>query len=272
MIPPEKRKAYMGDKISTFYEALDQMYQERIQPLEFDTFLIFDTHWWTTLEFIVNGHERHQGRYTSDEIPWMIQDVSYDYRGDPELADRIGEEAKIAGVPVYVAKEASLPWHYPTLNTMKYLNSERRRRVLPMSVTYTSSVANELAYGRAIRSAIEKGDRKVLLVATGGLSHRFWEMDRVRQRASADIKDIYSDQNRAFDQKIIRQLKEGRHREVLSEVEDFRRNCSPEGRFAHYVRMLGVLGEDFRGSAIQYGDYEPAIGTGQVNLWFKVGS
>ncbi|MBI2066529.1 MAG: catechol 1,2-dioxygenase [Deltaproteobacteria bacterium] len=269
MIPPEKRRDYMGGKISTFYEALERMQAEQIHNRRFDTFLVFDTHWWTTLEFVLNAHGWHVGRYTSDEIPWMITDLPYDYPGDPELADQIGEEAKGAGVPVYVAREKNLPWHYPTLNTMKYLNPERRP-VLPISVAYTSSVEEELLFGEAIRRAIEKGSRNVLLVATGGLSHRFWELDKVRQRASADPSDIYSEENRRYDEKIICYLKEGRHREVIEAADDFRKMCSPEGRFAHYLRMVGALGgKGCHLGGIQYGEYEAAIGTGQVNLWFN---
>jgi 3,4-dihydroxyphenylacetate 2,3-dioxygenase len=271
MIPPEKRAAYMGDRISTFYEALETMYRDEIEPLEFDTFLVFDTHWYTTLEFIVNGHERHNGRYTSDEIPWMIDDVAYDYPGDSAMADLIAAECAQAGVPLYVAREVGLPWHYPVLNTMKYLNPKRIRRVLPMSVSYTSSIENELRFGSAIRRAVERSPRKVVLVATGGLSHRFWEMDVIRKRASASIEDIYSDVHRGFDQKIIGLLGKGDHRAVLAMAEDFRRECSPEGRFAHYIRMVGALGgESCTLRARQHGDYEAALGTGQVNLWFEI--
>lgn len=271
MIAPEHRKAYMGERVSTFYEALEQMYAEKIKKLKFDTFLVFDTHWWTTLEFIFNSHSQHRGRYTSDEIPWMIADISYDYKGDPDLADQIGDEAKGDGIPVYLAYEKSLPWHYPTLNTMRYLNPEKRQRVLPISVTYTSSVQNELLFGQAIRRAIEKSERNVLIVATGGLSHRFWDLDVIRKRASADPKDIYSATNREFDLKIIAQLKEGRHRDVIEEAEEFRSRCSPEGRFAHYLRMVGALGgKECAFPGIQYGEYEAAIGTGQINLWFEV--
>ena len=55
----------------------------------------------------------------------------------------------------------------------------------------------------------------------------------------------------------------------LEEVEEFRTHCAPEGRFAHYIRMVGALGgEGCQLPGFQYGDYEAAIGTGQVNLWF----
>jgi hypothetical protein len=43
----------------------------------------------------------------------------------------------------------------------------------------------------------------------------------------------------------------------------------PESMFAHYLMMVGALGEeDCVARARQYGDYENSIGTGQVHLWF----
>ncbi len=43
----------------------------------------------------------------------------------------------------------------------------------------------------------------------------------------------------------------------------------PEAMFAHYLMMIGALGErDVNASARQYGKYENSIGTGQVHLWF----
>ena len=49
--------------------ALQDIVQERIQPADFDTFLIFDSHWYTTRGFVVNTQERLNGVYTSDEWP-----------------------------------------------------------------------------------------------------------------------------------------------------------------------------------------------------------
>lgn len=270
MIPPEKRKDYMGEKVSTFYEALEQMYEEKIRNLEFDTFLIFDTHWWTTLQFIINGHLIIRGSYTSDEIPWMISKYPYAYDGSPLLARLIKMEAEKVGVPVYIAEEEGLPIHYPTLITMRYLNPDGARHVLPMSIAYTSSVANELAYGAAIARAVEHCAFNVVLVATGGLSHQFWDLDHIQERASADLENI-PPENRRRDEVIISMLKAGDHRGVLAAAEDFRKHASPEGRFAHYLRMVGALGgRDCILPGIQYGEHEAAVGTGQINLWFDV--
>jgi 3,4-dihydroxyphenylacetate 2,3-dioxygenase len=270
MLPEDKRQAYMGQSPSSFFEALPKMYEEKIKNLDFDTFLVFDTHWWTTLDFILNGHRRHMGIYTSDEIPQLISEYSYDYPGDPELAEKVAEFAKAQKkLPMYVANENFLPVHYPTLVTMRYLNPKNDKKVLPMSIAYTSSINDELGYGEAIKMAIEDGDRKVVLIATGGLSHKFWPLKTIRTRNTPDISNISTIDNEEYDRMIIRWLKLGMHREILRVAKDFMTVASPEGRFAHYLRMVGALGgEKCKIQGEQYGEYEAAAGTGQVNMWF----
>jgi 3,4-dihydroxyphenylacetate 2,3-dioxygenase len=44
---------------------------------------------------------------------------------------------------------------------------------------------------------------------------------------------------------------------------------APEGFFGHYLMMAGALGgRDCTAAGIQYSDYESAVGTGQVDIWF----
>lgn len=263
------RRAYMGDRVSTFYSALERMYEERLAPLDFDTFLVVDTHWWTTLDYIVNAHERHRGIYTSDELPAMLHDYEYDYPGDPELAEHIATEAKEAGLRAYASGHRGLPIHYGTLNPMHYLNPRRAKRVIPVSVLYTSSVHDDLRFGELMGRAIRKSDRKVVFVASGGLSHKFWPFDNIHLHASASPEDISTPMHREYDLKILDLLKRGRHADVIVMAEEFREKCSPEGRFAHYLMMAGAAGQaSFTSPGLQYGDYEAAIGTGQAILWF----
>jgi 3,4-dihydroxyphenylacetate 2,3-dioxygenase len=61
MLSAEERQAPYGGRDTTFGQALEDIYRERIQPANFDTFLIFDTHWFTTRGFVVNTQERLQG-------------------------------------------------------------------------------------------------------------------------------------------------------------------------------------------------------------------
>jgi 3,4-dihydroxyphenylacetate 2,3-dioxygenase len=265
---PEARKAYMGKNVTTFYDAMPAL-GDRLSALDFDTFVLFDTHWFTTLEYVINAHERLVGTYTSEELPAMLHDLEYDYAGDPELAHVIEDVAKERGIRALASAARNLPLHYPTLNVMYYFNSAARRRVLSIGVCQTASVKNDLAFGAAVGEAIWKLDRTVVLVASGGMSHRFWDYDRILDHASADPADISSTANRLYDEKIMEWFKAGRHDEVLAAADDFRVHCSPEGRFSHYLMMAGALGAEawnWRGE--QFGRYEAAIGTGQSIFFF----
>ncbi|MGO9450569.1 MAG: catechol 1,2-dioxygenase [Candidatus Binataceae bacterium] len=265
----EARKAYMGKNVTTFYDAMPQLERERLRSLEFDTFALVDTHWFSTLEYVLNAHDRLEGVYTSDELPEMLHDLEYDYQGDAELARAIEAEARDRGVRAIASARRNLPVHYPTLNVMYYFNSTRRRRVLSMSVCQTAGVENDLAYGAALGAAIRKSNRRVVLIASGGLSHRFWDYDRILARASASPDDISSTANRLYDEKIMEWFRGGRHADVIASAADFRAHCTPEGRFSHYLIMAGAMGgSDWTWRGEQFGRYEAAIGTGQAIFYF----
>ncbi|MBV8599922.1 MAG: catechol 1,2-dioxygenase, partial [Candidatus Eremiobacteraeota bacterium] len=126
-----------------------------------------------------------------------------------------------------------------------------------------------LAFGEAIARAAERLGRRILLVASGGMSHRFWPLATIRSRASADPSDVSSPKLREWDEQIMNWWRAGDHKSVLAVVEDFRRECAPEGRFAHYLVLAGAFGrERFATPGEQFGRYEAAIGTGQANFWF----
>jgi 3,4-dihydroxyphenylacetate 2,3-dioxygenase len=272
ILDPEARRAYMGKNVTTFYDALEEIRAKRIASLDFDTFVIVDTHWHTTLDFVVNAGERLQGVYTSDEIPDMLHEYEYDYPGDPELADAIVAEAQAGGVPAVTSRHRGLPVHYGTLNPMHYYNpGPNRKRVLSISVCDTAEVEPNLALGEAIARAAQRIGRRALLIASGGMSHRFWPLATIRARASADPSDISSPKLREWDERIMEWWKNGDHKSVLAAAEEFRRECSPEGRFAHYLVLAGAFGrESFKTRGEQFGRYEAAIGTGQSNFWFAV--
>jgi 3,4-dihydroxyphenylacetate 2,3-dioxygenase len=271
MLPEEERKSRYGGQDTTFPRALQDIYRERIQPAAFDTFLIFDTHWFTTRGFVVNTQEQLTGVYTSDELPSVIHDLVFDYLGDKALGEAIVQHARKAGLRCEGADYQGMSPHYPTLNLMAYLNPEHRYRVLSVGVCQTASHERHVDFGGAISHAIQASDRRVVMLAAGGLSHRFWSYDDMAQHATPDPHHIFNETNRAYDEMIIDFLKQGNHAAVIDIVPEFRAKCAPEGFFAHYSMMSGALGgKNCNATATQYGAYESAIGTGQVMLWFPL--
>ena len=271
MLPEAERRQRYAGRDTSFPQALQGIYRERIQRATFDTFIIFDTHWFTTRGFVVNTQEHLAGIYTSDELPGTLHDMAFDYRGDKMLGEAIVDEAQKIGLRCEGANYQGMALHYPTLNLMHYLNPQQEHRVVSVGVCQTAPHERNLELGLAIGRAIQQTDRRVVILAAGGLSHRFWSYDDMAAHSSPDPAHISSDANRAYDEKIIDLLKRGEHASVIKLVPDFRATCSPEGFFAHYSMLAGALGgEACRARAIQYGEYENAIGTGQVMLWFPL--
>jgi 3,4-dihydroxyphenylacetate 2,3-dioxygenase len=271
ILPEDEKKTRHAGWDTTFPKALQDIYQERIQPADFDTFLIFDTHWFTTLGFIVNTQEHLKGVYTSGELPSVIHDLVFDYRGDKALGEAIVQSAKSARLRCEGADYQGMALHSPTLNLMHYLNPVRRHRVLSIGVCQTAPHERNLDFGAAIGRAIQASDRRVIILGAGGLSHQFWSYDEMARHVSPDPHHIFNETNRAYDEMIIDFLKQGNHASVSEIVPEFRSKCSPEGYFAHYSMMIGALGgKRCRVAAAQYGEYESAIGTGQVMLWFPL--
>ncbi len=63
-----------------------------------DTVIVLDTHWLVNAAYHINSNKRFKGTYTSHEFPHFIQNLDYDYRGNPELGDLIAEKAQARGV------------------------------------------------------------------------------------------------------------------------------------------------------------------------------
>lgn len=265
------RKAYMGRGVTTFYTAMEQLYRERLAGLDFDTFLVFDTHWFSTVQYVLNAAPRLDGVYTSEEVPELLHEHEYHYEGDTELAQTIAATAQQKGLRAFASTYRGMAIHYPTLVPMAYFNPQQKHRVLSMGVCQIAGVQNDLAFGQAAGESIKQSNRRVVMVAAGGLSHRFWEYNTVLEHTAADPAHISSPQNREYDERVMELFRQGDHAGVIELAEEYRRRCAPEGRFAHYLMMAGALGgQAWTAPGVQYGNYEAALGTGQAIFWFDV--
>ncbi|MCS5683829.1 MAG: hypothetical protein NZ654_01135, partial [Acidimicrobiales bacterium] len=90
IVMPEvlRRELNDGDDFS-LVTGLHRLRAECLDRLVPDTIVVFDTHWFTTVEHVVTSHEQRTGRFTSDELPRGMSQVPYDLPGDPDLARSI---------------------------------------------------------------------------------------------------------------------------------------------------------------------------------------
>lgn len=268
MLPPEQRRELNEGKEISLVPGLRRLREEVFETLDYDTVLVLDSHWHTTVEFVVAAHQRRAGLFTSDELPRGMCRVPYDWQGDPELAHAIAARAGEHGTWITPIDDPYLPVHYATVNLWTYLGKGLDRRWMSISNTaYTGDTEDFLRAGRAIGAAIAATDRRVVLVASGALSHTFWSLRELRAHEASDPVHIRTEQARAADADRIRWLRAGEHSRVIDTMDQYLA-VRPEAKFAHYLMMIGALGGPaVTAPARPFSDYENSIGTAQMHLW-----
>lgn len=269
MLPESVRKDLNDGKEISLVPGLKRLRREIFETLDYDTVVVLDSHWATTVEFVVTAAAERSGLYTSEELPRGMSQIPYAIKGDPELAHAIAQYDEKNGTWITPISDPHLPIFYATLNLWHYLGRGLdEKRWISMSVCQTGTPEDFIRAGRAIGEAIRDIDRKVLVVASGALSHTFHKLRDLRKHEASDPSHIYSKEAYAYDLQVLEWMKDGNHETILDDFETFRK-YRPEAGFFHYLAMAGALGEDANtAKGILYSEYENSIGTGQVHVYF----
>jgi aromatic ring-opening dioxygenase catalytic subunit (LigB family) len=269
VLPEDVRREMNNGNDISLIDGLRRIRSEKLDPLDADTFVVVDTHWFTTIEHIVSAHHRRTGRFTSDELPRGNPQMPYDIVGDPDLARLIAAQADGRDDTwILATDDPYLAIHYPTVYLTPYLQG--RERWVSTGVCQTASRDDFLLFGRLIGEAIRASDRRVVLLASGGLSHKFHTMREFRKHEASDPSHIVTPEARAADEQLIARLEAGDHAAVIEDYAAFRR-FSPEGLFGHYLTMIGALGgASCTTPGTRFSEYESSAGTGQVHIWFDI--
>lgn len=276
VLPEVTRRELNHGEDSSLVAGLRRLRAEVFDRTEdYDTVVVLDSHWATTVEFVTTAHDRRAGLYTSEELPRGMCRMPYDIPGDPELAHAVARHAGAHGTWVSPIDDPYLPIFYATVNLWTYLGvrdhpylEKAGRPWISIGVCQTADTEDFLRLGRALRDAIAETGRRVLLIASGALSHTFWPLREIRDHEAADPAHIRTPEARAADEARIAWLSRGDHARVLDAMPEFLR-FKPEARFGHYLMMIGALGEQAcTAPGRLYSEYENSVGTGQVHLWF----
>jgi aromatic ring-opening dioxygenase catalytic subunit (LigB family) len=269
MLPEATRRELNNGKDFSLGPALERLRADVFETLDYDTVVVLDSHWFTTVEFVVTAQDRRAGLFTSEELPRGMTRIPFDWRGDPELAWAMDRLADSHSTWITAIDDPYLPVFYATVNLWKFLGEGLDKRWISVSVAQTGDTEDFLRAGRALGQAIAETDRKALVIASGAMSHTFWKLRELREHESADLSSIRTPGARAADEERIAWLEKGDHERVLATMPEFM-EYRPEAMFAHYLMMAGAIGEGgCTAPARRYGEYENSIGTGQVHLWFE---
>jgi len=268
MLPKEIRYELNEGKEISLVPGLQKLRKDVMETLDYDTVVVLDSHWATTVEFVITSHYHRAGFYTSEELPRGMSAVPYDFRGDRELAESVATYAEKNGTWITPIDDPHLPVFYATINLWDYLGKGLDKQWVSISVCQTATTDDFLRAGRALGEAIRDSDRKVLLLASGALSHTFYPLRELRKHEASDPSHIFSPEARAADEERIEWFTAGDHARVLETMPEFKK-FKPEANFSHYLTMAGAIGEESNTSkGIMYSEYENSVGTGQVHIYF----
>jgi 3,4-dihydroxyphenylacetate 2,3-dioxygenase len=269
MLPEETRREINDGKEISLVPGLRRMRTECIERLRPDTVVVMDTHWDTTFEHIVTSAERRTGRYTSHELPRGLRQIPYDIAGDPELAAAFASQAEGRDDTwILACDDPFLPIQYGTVNVWSFLG-DAQTRWISVGINQCADTQDFLLLGELLAGAIADLDRRVILLASGGMSHRFFPFRELRGRESSDLSNVIGPESAAADQRVLAMLREGDHAGVLDWLPEYRR-FGPEGKFGHYLIVLGAIGGgSCRAPGELFSEYEASVGTGQVHVWFE---
>lgn len=245
--------------------------RKKIDAVKPHAIIVFDSHWFTTGYHLVDGAARYKGIYVSDEMPWYLHGVHFDYRGHPQLAQAIEAVSREQGGYNRVIDHPLLERHYATVNLVKHLNLEHNDTpVVSVSSCQNCEWPHFLKSGEAIGEAIRRSDLDVVLLASGALSHKFngidWKPNHPRIFHESNVS---SPENIESDKGALELMAGGRHDRILDRWQEEYRLKPWEAFGAHYLQMLGAMGGrecQVKGEALSA--YENARGTGNIHMWF----
>jgi len=232
--------------------------------------IVFDTHWESTFEHIVTAHERREGRFTSHELPRGMAGIPYDMPGDPELAELIAAQAvERDDCWILACDDPYLPIFYGTVNVWTFLG-DPQTAWLSVALNQCCDTDDFLLFGRLIGDAIRESDRRVVLLASGGMTHRFFNFKDLPKRESQKAPDnIYDRAYYDADMEVLAKFEKGDHAGVIDGMPEYRK-AYPEGHFGHYLMMAAALGgRSCIATGERFSEYEASVGTGQVHVWFE---
>lgn len=245
--------------------------RQKIQAAKPDVVMIFDSHWFTTGYHLVDGGARYSGSYISDEMPWYLHGVPYDYRGLPNLALEIETVSREMGGYNRAICHPDLGRQYATINLIKQLRLEHSDTpVVTASSCQNCEWPAFLQSGEAIGEAVRRSGLRVVMLGSGALSHKFNNIDwKPNHPRIFHESNVSRPENIASDKGAIALFEQGRHDTILERWEEEYRRMPWEAWGAHYLQIVGALGgAACRAKGEPLSAYENARGTGNIHIWF----
>ena len=231
-------------------EVLQEIGREIRTRLRPDTLIVASPHWQPKSGFFVDPAARHESfnDYVLRPAPFGRRFFSYTATGDPELAQALIEAGRAAGLPV---GPKSYGLDHGAVCPLKVMDLPTIPTV-PISISQRSN-AETLLWGEAIRGAVERSGRRVVVIAPGNLTHRL-DLRAEEERAA------FFPPGADFDRIMIELVTSGRLMEIDKIDAELLRQAAPEAGNRPFFLLAGVVGKDAPGRLLKYHGMRYSVG------------
>jgi 3,4-dihydroxyphenylacetate 2,3-dioxygenase len=240
----------------------------RCRDLGVDSIVVCDVHWLVNAGYHLNCNAQFSGIYTSNELPHFIKDMKYAYPGNPALGRLIAQTATERGVFTRAHEVDSLELEYGTLVPMRYMNEDKRFKVVSVAAwCMWHQLEESRRFGEAMRMAIEASDSTVAVFASGSLSHRFNDNNSPEESMHSISREFY----KQVDLRVVELWQKGDFKTFCAMLPEYNETCHGEGGMHDTAMLLGLLGWDSYDRPVEVvTPYFSSSGTGQINCIFPV--
>jgi 4,5-DOPA dioxygenase extradiol len=221
-----------GEGASTVRDLISLDLERRTRP---DVILVATPHWVSPDRFLVQGAERPRQIYDFVGLPDPLFRVKYAPPGDPDLARQLVDRGLARQLPV--AWTTGWGLDHGAWSPLLHLAPEGRIPVVPLSIS-SGSTADHMAWGAAIGSVLRESTRRVVLVATGSITHSF---ARMQARPGA----VWAEGAR-IEQEIVNLILRRQYEEVGQFDPQKWSLVEPESGLAPFFILAGAIGKTFQ--------------------------
>jgi 3,4-dihydroxyphenylacetate 2,3-dioxygenase len=226
-----------------------------------DVMIVQSTHYVSTFNWHATTQARHKGYCVAQEAPDLIGGEFYDYKGDPELAQRMRALIVEAKLPCVENATEHFSWDYGTWVPVHYMDPEAKIPVINVPVVLAADLDECYRIGELIHQACKDTGRRGVFVASTSLSHKLVrgpEQWPTPERLEADHK-------------FIKLLMDGKIDEAWAGFKEYAEFTVGEMGGRVVATMLGALAASGakRFDTAQFGPYGQSSGSGNVTLSLK---
>ena len=240
-------------RVQATLDAFDRV-AERIADIQPDTIIVTSPHATMYADYFhISPGERAYGNFTSFRAPQVYIDAEY----DTDLVRRICDKADMAGIPAGCEGERDARLDHGTMVPLYFINKRYTDYKLVRIGLSSFSLDVHKSLGRAIDAAARETDKKIVVIASGDLSHCQKE----------DGPYGYRPEGPMYDDKLMDVMK----RCALSELTGFNEDLldrSQECGHRSFVIMSGILySHDVTSEVLSH---EATFGVGYGIAIFKI--